>query len=266
MLQFGLRVGQRCQQLVTTTPKAMPLLNNLIALKDTKVTKIQTRENAKNLAPAFLEKIVSTYQGTSLGRQELDGEILEETPGSLWRRDQLDQCRIADEGVLERIVISVDPPISSTERSDKCGIVVAGIADGQYYVLADLSIERATPLMWAGKVVSAFEQFGADCVVAEVNQGGDLVVAALHQIAPNLPVRTVHARRGKWLRAEPIALLYERGIVHHVGMFSDLEDEMCRFTSDGKSNGHSPDRLDALVWALTELARLDQSQPRIRNI
>ena len=266
MLQFGLRLGKRPRQLITTTPKPMQILQDIMALEQTRVTSIKTNENAKNLAPAFFEKVVDRYRDTSLGRQELDGEILQDADDALWRRADIERQRQAAYPALERIVVAVDPPVSAHERSDKCGIVVAGTTGEHFYVLADLTLERATPLVWAEKVVTAFEHFEADCVVAEVNQGGDLVSSALHQISPNLPVRSVHARRGKWTRAEPIALLYERGLVHHCGMFSALEDELCCFGPDGKAQGHSPDRLDALVWALTELSGRKSSRPRIRNL
>jgi phage terminase large subunit-like protein len=195
----------------------------------------------------------------------LDGEILSQSDGALWRRDQLDGLRVTKAPELDRIIIAVDPPVSAHARSDKCGIVVVGKSGEQIFVLADLTMARVSPLMWASRVVDAFTQFNADCVVAEVNQGGDLVTSALHQISPNLPVRTVHAKRGKWLRAEPVALYYERGLVRHVGIHTELEDEMCTFTANGKADGHSPDRLDALVWAITELVQFEKVRPRIRN-
>jgi phage terminase large subunit-like protein len=265
MLQFGLRLGARPRQLVTTTPKPSKLLAAIMGNDDTRTTIIKTIENKKNLAPSFFDKVIKTYQGTSLGRQELDGEILSQSDGALWRRDQLDGLRVTKAPALDRIIIAVDPPVSAHARSDKCGIVVVGKSGEQIFVLADLTMARVSPLMWASRVVDAFTQFNADCVVAEVNQGGDLVTSALHQISPNLPVRTVHAKRGKWLRAEPVALYYERGLVRHVGIHTELEDEMCTFTANGKADGHSPDRLDALVWAITELVQFEKVRPRIRN-
>ncbi len=266
MLQFCLRIGPRPQQMVTTTPKPIKLLKQLIEAKNSKVTKVKTDENRQNLSPSFLTSIVSQYKGTSLGRQELDGEILENADNALWTRAQIDRYRLKRPPDIQRIVVAVDPPISSHEKSDNCGIVVAALGQDEVYVLADGTIGRASPLKWASRVGELFDQFEADCVVAEVNQGGDLVVNALHQVNPTLPVKTVHAKRGKWLRAEPVALLYERGLVHHVGMFAELEDEMCNFSPDGRANGHSPDRLDALVWAISELALITSNQPRIRNI
>lgn len=266
MLQFGLRLGTRPRQLITTTPKPTPLLTQIIASDDTRTTIIKTIENKKNLAPSFFQKVIKTYEGTNLGRQELEGEILTQSDGALWQRAQFDALRVQNAPALDRIIIAVDPPVSAHARSDKCGIIVAGRVDNQIFVLADLTMSQASPLAWSSRVAEAFVQFNADCVVAEVNQGGDLVTAALHQISPSLPVRTVHAKRGKWLRAEPVALYYERGLVRHVGIHAELEDEMCNFTADGKASGHSPDRLDALVWAITELVRFDDVRPRIRNI
>jgi len=266
MLQFCLRIGERPQQLVTTTPKPIKLLRRIINDPMTRVSNVKTAENKHNLAPSFLTSIVDQYRGTSLGRQELEGEILESNEDALWSRQLIDLSRSTSMPELERIVIAVDPPVSSHERSDKCGIVVAGLFEGCVYVLADATLPRATPLRWATKVVELYEFFEADCVVAEVNQGGDLVSNALHQVCPLLPVKSVHAKRGKWLRAEPVAMLYERGSVRHVGLLAELEDEMCNFAATGKANGHSPDRLDALVWAVTELALVNSNRPRIRNI
>lgn len=266
MLQFCMRLGERPQQLVTTTPKPIKLLKRIMQDPSTRVTKMKTDENRHNLAPSFVNSIVSQYRGTSLGRQELEGEILENAEDALWSRHLIDMSRANVAPELERIVIAVDPPVSSHEKSDKCGIVVAGVSEGCVYVLADATLARATPLKWATKVVELYDHFEADCVIVEVNQGGDLVSNALHQVSPNLPVKSVHARRGKWLRAEPVALLYERDGVRHVGLLAELEDEMCNFTSNGKANGHSPDRLDALVWAVTELALVRSNRPRIRNI
>ncbi|WP_299347660.1 terminase family protein [uncultured Maritalea sp.] len=266
MLQFCLRIGERPQQLVTTTPKPIKLLKRIIDDPMTCVTKVKTAENRHNLAPSFLNSIVNQYRGTSLGRQELEGEILQSNEDALWSRQLIDLSRAQVAPELERIVIAVDPPVSSNAKSDKCGIVVAGLLEECVYVLADATIARASPLKWANRVAELYDHFEADCVVAEVNQGGDLVANALHQVNPNLPVKNVHAKRGKWLRAEPVALLYERGSVRHVGMFSELEDEMCNFAATGKANGHSPDRLDALVWAVTELALVRANRPRIRNI
>ncbi|GLQ17938.1 DNA-packaging protein [Maritalea porphyrae] len=266
MLQFCMRLGERPQQLVTTTPKPMKLLKRIIDDPMTRVSKVKTQDNRKNLAPAFLNHIVGQYRGTSLGRQELEGEILQSADDALWSRQLIDLNRVATAPELERIVVAVDPPVTSHDKSDSCGIVVAGLFEESVYVLADATISKASPLKWARKVVELYEYYQADCVVAEVNQGGDLVSNALLQVEPSLPVKSVHAKRGKWLRAEPVALLYERGCVRHVGLLAELEDQMCNFSVDGRSNGHSPDRLDALVWAVAELALNKRQRPRIRNI
>lgn len=266
MLQFCMRLGERPQQLVTTTPKPMKLLKRIIDDPMTRVSNVKTQDNRKNLAPAFLNHIVGQYRGTSLGRQELEGELLQSADDALWSRQLIDLNRVATAPELERIVVAVDPPVTSHDKSDSCGIVVAGLFEESVYVLADATISKASPLKWARKVVELYEHYQADCVVAEVNQGGDLVSNALLQVEPSLPVKSVHAKRGKWLRAEPVALLYERGCVRHVGLLAELEDQMCNFSVDGRSNGHSPDRLDALVWAVAELALNKRQRPRIRNI
>jgi len=234
MLQFCMRIGERPQQLVTTTPKPIKLLKRIMDDPLTRVTNVKTAENRHNLAPSFLSSIVGQYRGTSLGRQELDGEILQSAEDALWTRQLIDQNRANCAPELERIVIAVDPPVSSHEKSDKCGIVVAGLFEGCVYILADATIPKASPLKWATKVADLFEHFEADCVVAEVNQGGDLVSNALHQVDPTLPVKSVHARRGKWLRAEPVALLYERGSVRHVGLLADQirEPSAARYLSE----------------------------------
>ncbi len=262
MLQFGLRLGDRPRQLVTTTPRTTRLLRRLLADPATAVTRMPTDRNWKHLAPKFLTEVVGRYAGTVLGRQELEGELIEDLPGALWTRDMFRRCEGAACG---RIVVAVDPPASGTKRSDACGIVVAGRTDGDgAVVLADLSFGPARPEQWASRAVQAFSDYGADCIVAEVNQGGDMVKAVIAQQDRDVPVRAVHALRGKWLRAEPVAALYARGRVTHVAGLTALEDEMCSFGADGRSEGHSPDRVDALVWALTELL-LGRGEPRVRG-
>lgn len=262
MLQFGLRLGERPRQLVTTTPRTTPLLRRLLADPATAVTRMPTRINRRHLAPKFLGDVVARYQNTVLGRQELEGELIEDRPDALWRRELFR----ADTGAeIERIVVAVDPPATGTKRSDACGIVVAGRAGEGAVVLADLSFGPARPEQWARRAVAAFHEFGADCIVAETNQGGDMVRAVIAQEDADVPVRSVTARRGKWLRAEPVAALYaNRRVAHRAGLTA-LEDEMCAFGADGLSEGHSPDRVDALVWALTELM-LGGAGPRVRGI
>jgi phage terminase large subunit-like protein len=266
MLQFGLRLGTAPRQLVTTTPRPVPLLRMLMADPSTVTTRISTRDNTANLAPGFVDALARRYGGTRLGRQELDGELIEDREDALWRRDMLEAATIRLSGDIRRIVVAVDPPASAGLHSC-CGIVVAGLeASGRAVVLADCSVEGASPAGWANAVAKAYRRFSADRVVAEINQGGDMVTAMLKSIDETLPVTTVRATRGKFLRAEPVAALYEQGRVAHAGRFVALEDQMCDFGPDGLSSGRSPDRLDALVWALTALMLESSSEPRVRGI
>ena len=259
MLQFTLRLGERPQQLVTTTPRNMATLREILSAEDTVVTRASTEVNRANLAPSYLKKILHDYKDTRLGRQEIDGELLNDFRGAFWNLNQFDTGRLEDAPALDRIVVAVDPPTTSGETADACGIVVAGAttkgdpSDWRGYVLADLTLAHASPQKWAQTVAQAFKSFGADRVVAETNQGGDMVEAVLRQHAPLISYRKVHASRGKVARAEPISALYEQGRIHHVGHFRDLEDEMCQITATGFVGRGSPDRVDALVWALTEL-------------
>nr|WP_027833531.1 terminase family protein [Maritalea myrionectae] len=264
MLQFALRVGENPQQLVTTTPRPIPALKALMADPNCVVTHARTTDNAHNLAPNFFTTVTAKYAGTRLGRQELEGELVETIDGALWSHDQLDQIRATAPTQFDRVIIAVDPPVTSNKHSDQCGIVVTGQLGETTFVLADLSFKPAPALKWARKVIRAFEQFDADLVVAETNQGGDLVGLNLKQLAPTLPLKQVRAHRGKFARAEPVALLYERGLVRHVGDLRELEDEMCAFAPGTNAKG-SPDRMDALVWAITELALGGDTRPRIRN-
>ena len=267
MLQFGLRLGERPRQIVTTTPRPIPLLKRLIAEAGAVVTRTTTDANASNLAPAFLSAIVGRYRGTRLGRQELDAEILDDRPDALWSRAQLEQARLSKAPRLGRIVIALDPPVTSGPKADACGIVAVGLgADSCGYVLEDATVEAAKPLEWARAAATTFDRVEADQLVAEVNQGGELVETVMRQVDPSLPIRLVRATRGKWVRAEPVAALYEQGRVRHVGVFPALEDQMCDFGRDGLSGGVSPDRVDALVWGLTELMLQDRGVPRIRPL
>ena len=262
MLQFGLRVGERPRQLATTTPRPIGLLKRLLADANTVSTHMTTNDNHAHLAPSFLETIVARYRGSVLGRQELDGELIEDLPGALWQRGMF--RRFAG-GPLERVVVAVDPPVTGHSASDACGIIVAGRVGEGAVVLEDRTLQPAAPLAWAQRAVAAFHAHQADAIVAEVNQGGDLVRAVIAQVDDQVPVREVRATRGKWLRAEPVAALYGRGLVAHVEGLTALEDELCAFGPDGKADGHSPDRVDALVWAVTELL-LAGLGPRIRVI
>ncbi|NML74385.1 DNA-packaging protein [Rhizobium sp. S-51] len=266
MLQFGLRLGERPRQLVTTTPRAVPLLKRLIGDAETVVSRLSTAANRANLAPGFIAALERRYGGTRLGRQELGGELIEDREDGLWRRDRLEALTIRLAEPLRRIVVAVDPPAGSGPAS-VCGIVVAGLGEsGRAVVLADASVEGKSPADWARAVVATFRRFEADRVVAEVNQGGDMVAAMLRSVEANLPLTLVRATRGKYLRAEPVAALYEQGRVLHAARFAALEDQMCDFGPDGLSDGRSPDRLDALVWALTALMLEGAGEPRIRGI
>jgi phage terminase large subunit-like protein len=265
MLQFGLRLGMSPRQVVTTTPRPTKLLKALLADPLAAVTRVSTEANAANLAPSFLEAIVGRYRGTRLGRQELDAELLEDRPDALWPRELIERARVRAAPELRRIVVAVDPPAASGPEADACGIIVAGVSEeGRGFVLADLTRTRASPLEWARAVVRAYRRYQADRVVAEINQGGELVETVIRQIDATVPVRAVRAMRGKFLRAEPVAALYEQGRVAHVGAFPELEDEMNDFGPDGLSGGGSPDRVDALVWALTDLMLRAPAEPRIR--
>jgi phage terminase large subunit-like protein len=267
MLQFGLRLGTSPRQVVTTTPRPVPILKRIMSEESTVTTRVRTADNAGNLAPSFLGEIARRYAGTLLGRQELEGELIEEQAGALWRRDWLDQGRVAEAPALRRIVVAVDPPVTSTQASDACGIVVAGLGgDGRGYVLADRTLQGREPHVWARAAVSAYREFAADRIVAEVNQGGDLVEGVLRQIDHAVPIRTVRATRGKWVRAEPVAALYAEGRVAHVGHHALLEAQMLAYGTDGFAHGRSPDRLDALVWALTELMLDPPASPLVRML
>ncbi len=266
MLQFGLRLGARPRNLVTTTPRPVPLIRRLLADPRTVVSRARTHDNAAHLAPDFLEQVVGRYAGTRLGRQELDGELIADRDDALWARGALETARVAVAPDLARIVVAVDPPATSGARSDACGIVAAGRAGAEAYVLADASLARASPQAWAGAALALYHRLGADALVVEVNQGGEMAAAVLAQCDPAVPVTPVRATRGKYLRAEPVSLLYARGLVHHVGAFPALEDELCDFGPDGLSSGASPDRLDALVWAVTHLMLETRAEPRIRRL
>ena len=212
----------------------------------------------------FLSAVVARYAGTQLGRQEIDGELIEDRPDALWSRGMIEGCRVDAVPPLMRIVVALDPPGSSRAGADACGIVAAGrTKDGLYYVLEDATVAGLSPSGWAGKAIGLYRRLEANSLVAEVNMGGEMVRAVLRGVDSSVPLKEVHATRGKYLRAEPIATLYEQGKVKHVRGFRELEDEMCDFSPEGLSSGRSPDRLDALVWALTELSR-PRALPRIR--
>jgi phage terminase large subunit-like protein len=276
MLQFGLRLGPRPRQLITTTPRPIALLKRLVADPRAAVTRAPTQANAAHLSPRFLDEVLARYAGTRLARQEIDGEIIEDRADALWSRATVEAARVAGADKftqsaqtngapeLVRIVVAVDPPASSREGADACGIVAAGrAADGTVYVLDDASCVGLAPAAWAARAIAVYRRLQADAIVAEVNQGGEMVKAVLRTVDAAVPIKTVHATRGKFLRAEPVAALYAQGRVRHVRGFAELEDEMCDFGVDGLSSGRSPDRLDALVWAVTELTTSVRRGPRV---
>ncbi len=264
-LLMGLRLGSDPRLVATTTPRPVPLVARIVGQReDVVVTRGTTFDNAANLPERFIEAMRKTFGGTMLGRQELLGEMIEDLAGALWSRRLIEGGREDVAPPCTRIVIGVDPPASA--HGDACGIVVCGIGDDRIArVLADCSVEQASPERWARAVVNAAQAWSADRVVAEANQGGEMVSAVLRAAQANLPLRLVHASRGKAARAEPVAALYEAGRVRHAGMFARLEDELCGMMPGGEYQGpgRSPDRADACVWALTELMLGQQTEPRI---
>ena len=267
-LLLGLRLGNQPQVVATTTPRSVPLVRRLLTRESADavaVTRGRTSDNAKHLPKRFVEDIYREFEGTLIGRQELDGELIEDIAGALWCRSLLERCR-ENGAALEhrRVVVAVDPPASA--EGDACGIVVAALGtDGIGRVLADASVEKATPERWARAVAATAQAWGADRVVAEANQGGAMVEAVLRAASVSLPLRLVHASRGKVARAEPVAALYEAGRVRHAGLFPALEDQLCGLMTGGeyRGPGRSPDRADALVWALTELMLGVRGEPRV---
>ncbi|WP_299560561.1 terminase family protein [uncultured Sulfitobacter sp.] len=275
MLQFALRLGDRPQVCVTTTPRNVGVLKDLLRSPSTVVTHAPTEANRANLAASFLEEVRARYRGTRLGRQELDGVLLADAEGALWTSAMLEACRVRNVPRLDRIVVAVDPATTSGAAADECGIVVAGVQssgppqDWRAFVLADCTVRGQGPSGWARAAIAAMEQFGADRLVAEVNQGGQMVQEVIRQIDPLVPYKGVHATRGKVARAEPVAALYEQGRVRHLPDLDALEDQMTRMTARGYEGGGSPDRVDALVWALHELMIAPAAkwrQPGVRTL
>ncbi len=275
MVQFCLRLGAHPRSCITTTPRRVAVLRDLLAADTTVMTHAPTQANRANLAPGFLAEIEARYGGTSLGRQEIDGAMLTEVDGALWSPAQLATCQAATHPVMGRIVVAIDPPGTAHAGSDECGIVVVGaLMDGpvhtwRAYVLEDASIPAARPLDWATAAIGAMRRYGADRLVAEVNQGGDMVEAVIRQVDPLVPYRSVHASKGKSARAEPVAALYEQGRIRHMRGLGALEDQMCQMTTKGFAGSGSPDRVDALVWALQDLM-IDPAKtwqnPQIRGL
>jgi phage terminase large subunit-like protein len=261
MLQFCLRLGEAPRQMVTTTPRDAPALRAILGGRGVVVTRAATDANRRHLPASFFDTITAKFRGTARGREELDGELLEERAGALFTRAMMERARVQAAPELERVVVAVDPPVTGGPRADECGIVVAGLAGDRVFVLADESL-RAAPTAWAERVVGAWREHHAARIVAEANQGGDLVIELIRSFDPAAPVTKVIARHGKAARAEPVSLLYERGLVRHVGQFPELEDQMCVFGHDTRS----PDRVDALVWAVTELTRRPAQSARVRRL
>jgi phage terminase large subunit-like protein len=259
-LMFGLRLGLKPRALFTTTPRPIPIVRDLMKREgqDVVVTRGGTYDNRSNLAASFLKVMRDKYEGTRLGRQELFAEILDDVPGALWTRAMLDEHRVKPDKVppLKRIVVAVDPAVTSDETSDEPGengISVAGLGENNHaYVLDDASL-IGSPRAWASRAVGMLDQHDADCIVVEINQGGDMVTSTLRSVRSTVRIKEVRASRGKHVRAEPVAALYEQGRVHHVGAFAALEDQMVLMTPQGYLGTTSPDRLDALVWGLTDL-------------
>ncbi|WP_424927836.1 DNA-packaging protein [Amaricoccus tamworthensis] len=276
MLQFGLRLGSKPRQVVTTTPRSNPLLADILDDPFTVSTRAPTHANRMHLADGFLKSITETYGNTRLGRQEIDGDLLLDGVGALWTAEVLEQARklpVLD--TLDRIVVAVDPPVSSGEAADECGIIVAGIniagepLNWKAEVVEDGSLHGASPRTWAERAVELFHKYRADRLVAEINQGGELVASLIRQVDPNIPYTGVRASLGKGRRAEPVAALYEQNRVRHRTMFPELEDQMAAMTVGGFTGKGSPDRVDALVWAITELMirPVEKFQtPRIRQL
>jgi phage terminase large subunit-like protein len=264
-LKFGLRLGTKPRICVTTTPRPTPIIRALVKDSATHVTRGSTFDNVANLAASFIDEVRRQYEGTRLGRQELYAEILDDVEGALWSRDLIDNYRVREAPAeFRRVVVAIDPAVTATEKSDETGIVVAGLgADDHAYVLGDFS-GRHTPRDWGVKAIKAYNDFKADRIVAEENNGGQLVEANLRTLLDRVPYRGVRASQGKRTRAEPIASLYEQGRVHHVGMFAALEDQMC--TWQPLTGERSPDRMDALVWALTELMFHDTVRRDLSNL
>lgn len=266
-LQMGLRLGDSPRLVITTTPKPTALIKTLAARagKDVWLTKGRSEENSGNLAPGVLAALRERYGGTRLARQELDAEIIEDVEGALWRHADIDAARIEKPPELKRVMIAIDPAVTSHDKSDETGIVAAGIAEsGHFYVLADAS-GRMQPEIWAMRALDLRSECDADLILGEVNEGGDLIERMLRMNDPYVPFKAVRAVKAKAARAWPVVALYARGLVHHAGTFTKLEDQMCRFTGEGLAQG-SPDRVDALVWALTELMQGAGNAPRLRRM
>jgi len=258
-MRFALRLSDDPRCLVTTTPKPMAIIKEIIKEEGTVLTTGSSYDNQANLTPQFFDQILSRYENTRIGRQEIHAELLEEAEGSLWKRDWIENTRVGECPDLLRIVVAIDPAVSKNKESDETGIVVCGIDDKKDLYVLDDGSGRYTPQQWGGEAIALYKRWMADRIVAETNNGGMMVESVLRQVDEQIPYKSVHATKGKRVRAEPISALYEQGRVHHVGRHNDLEDQLCNW--DPMST-ESPDRLDALVWACTELIGVGSPQVR----
>lgn len=267
-LRLALRLGDYPQLVITTTPRPISALKNLMKTKGLLISRGSTADNADNLAPNFLSAMEEAYGGTRLGRQELGGEYIEDLDGALWSRDMLTAACIDVQPVCDKVILAIDPPVTSGQRSDACGLIVAGRVgegrDAKAFILQDGTVQGRSPEGWAKAAIALAQYWEADYILAETNQGGELVSSVLRAVDPSIPIRAVHASRSKTARAEPVALLYEQGRVHHCGAFTELEDELAALGTQALT--HSPDRADALVWAVTELLLKHRAIPRIRQL
>ncbi len=267
-LRLALRLGVNPRLVVTSTPRPIKALSKLMKTQGVVMTRAKTSANALYLAPTFLSAMEKTYGGTRLGRQELDGEYIDNHPGALWTRLLIERCRIDRVPELETVIVAIDPPTTSGPKSDRCGLIVAGrfkeAGQAKAVILHDGSVQGLTPEGWARQALSLYEDWDADFLLAEVNQGGDMVRTILSTLDPLVPLQTVYATRAKAVRAEPVAMLYEQERVFHAGAFPELEDELCTLGSTGLK--HSPDRADALVWAITRLLLKHRARPRVRQV
>ena len=269
IMQMGLRLGPFPRCVATTTPRPVPLVKRLVG-GDAVVTRGGTMANAGFLSASYMDYVQGKYGGTALGRQELDGELIEDPKGAMWRRSELDSRRVRSApDVFEDVIVAVDPPATSGASADACGIIAAGVAEAdgfgrRCFVLRDASEQGLRPLDWGARVAALAREVGASHIVAEANQGGEMIASVLQSAGCDVPVRLVRAKLGKQARAMPVAALYERGDVSHVGVLAGLEDEMCSFGSEGFVG--SPDRVDALVWAVTTLMLERGGEPRVRAL
>ena len=267
LAMFGLRLGKNPRAFISTTPKPKKILKDILNNPSTIITRGTTYDNRANLAKQFFKQVVTKYEGTRLGQQELQGQLLEESEEALWDRRLLDQTRLSGipDGLhFTTIVVAIDPAVSSTENSDETGIIVMGLGDnGHEYVLADFS-GNFTPLEWATAAIRAYNVWQADFIVAEKNQGGDMITEVLSHVDSKPPVKLVHASRGKRARAEPVAARFEKGEAHLIGFHPELEDQLC--TWEPLSGDQSPDRLDAMVWASKALGTGSMQEIRVKGL